>query len=114
MLAGAKKLGHKVGDAAFFDTVRIDVGDAAKVVAAGVAEGVNLRQLDASTVTVALDETTRLEDVDQLLRILNGGSAPGFSAESLASEVGCHPEKGKSMQAPGTCHFPADWACRKR
>jgi glycine dehydrogenase len=81
-------LGHTVGDAAFFDTVRIKVGDAAKVVAAGVAEGVNLRQLDASTITVALDETTRLEDVDQLLRILNGGSAPGFSAESLASEVG--------------------------
>lgn len=87
MTAGAKKLGHKVGDAAFFDTVRIEVGDAAKVVAAGAAKGVNLRQLDASTITVALDETTRLEDVDQLLRILNGGSAPGFSAESLASEV---------------------------
>ncbi|EIE25206.1 glycine dehydrogenase [Coccomyxa subellipsoidea C-169] len=87
LAAGAKKLGHSVGDAAFFDTVRIEVGDAAKFVAAAVVEGVNLRQLDASTITVALDETTRLEDVDQLLRILNGGSAPGFSAESLASEV---------------------------
>lgn len=85
--AGAKKLGHKVSDAAFFDTVRIEVGDAAKVVAAAAAEGVNLRQLDASTITVALDETTQLQDVDQLLAILNGGSAPGFSAESLAAEV---------------------------
>ena len=36
---------------------------------------------------MAFDETTRLEDVDQLLAILNGGSAPGFSAESLAAEV---------------------------
>lgn len=30
-------------------------------------------QLDASSVTVSLDETTTLADVDQLLSILNGG-----------------------------------------
>lgn len=76
-----------MGSAPFFDTVRISVGDAGKVVADAAAKGVNLRQLDASTITVALDETTRLEDVDELLAILNGGSAPGFSAESLAGEV---------------------------
>jgi hypothetical protein len=87
--AGAKKLGHTVGEAPFFDTVRISVGDAAKVVAAAAAEGVNLRKLDDGTITVSLDETTKLADVDQLLRILNGGSAPGFSAESLAPEVRC-------------------------
>ena len=85
--AGAAKLGHKVGAAPFFDTVRIDVGDAAAVLKTAVSRGVNLRQLDASTVTVALDETTRLEDVDELLAILNGGSPAGFSAESLAGQV---------------------------
>lgn len=85
--AGAKKIGHKVGEAPFFDTVRIEVGDAAAVVSRAAAEGVNLRQLDGSTVTISLDETTRLEDVDQLLRILAGGSDPGFTAESLASQV---------------------------
>ena len=76
-----------MGSAPFFDTIRIAVGDAAKVVADAAAKGVNLRQLDGSTITVALDETTRLEDIDELLAILNGGSAPGFSAESLAGEV---------------------------
>lgn len=86
-MAGAKKLGHNVGDKPFFDTVRIDVGDADKVISAAVAEGCNLRKLNSSTVTVSLDETTRIADIDQLLKIFNGGSPAGFSAESLASEV---------------------------
>jgi hypothetical protein len=85
--AGAKKLGLGVGSAPFFDTVRIEVGDARKVVAAAAAEGVNLRQLGDGAVTVSMDETTTLADVDQLLRILNGGAAPAFSAEALAPGV---------------------------
>jgi hypothetical protein len=76
-----------VSGAAFFDTVRINVGDAAKVVKAAAAQGVNLRQLDAACITVAIDETTTLADVDQLLAILNGGKAAGFTAESLAPGV---------------------------
>ena len=57
------------------------------MVAAAAAGGVNLRRLDGQTVTVALDETTELGDVDALLRLLNGGKEPGFSAASLAEEV---------------------------
>lgn len=89
VFVGAKKLGHQVGDKPFFDTVRINVGDADKIIQAAVQEGCNLRKLDSSTVCISLDETTRIEDIDQLLQILNGGSPAGFSAESLASEV-CH------------------------
>ena len=37
--------------------------------------------------TVSLDETTTLADIDQLLAILAGGRDPGFSAESLAPSV---------------------------
>ncbi len=85
--AGAKRLGHTVGEAPFFDTVRIDVGDARAVVAAAAARGANLRQLDASTVTISVDETTSLADIDVLLEVLAGGKAPGFTAESLAPQV---------------------------
>ena len=76
-----------MGGAAFFDTVRINVGDASKVVKAAAAQGVNLRQLDAACITVSIDETTSLADVDQLLAILNGGKPAGFTAESLAPNV---------------------------
>ncbi|CAL5222662.1 g5059 [Coccomyxa viridis] len=104
LAVGAKKLGHKVGDLPFFDTVRIDVGDADKIVQAAVAEGCNLRKLDGSTITVSLDETTRVEDIDQLFKILNGGSAADFSAESLASEaespVGSFKRSTPYLQSP--------------
>lgn len=77
----------ETGSAPFFDTVRITVPDAGAAVAAAAAGGANLRRLDDRTVTVALDETTELADVDELLRLLNGGKDPGFSAASLADEV---------------------------
>ena len=57
--AGAAKLGHKVAGGPFFDTVRVNVGDAAKLVQQAESQGINLRQLDSSCVTVAFDETTR-------------------------------------------------------
>ena len=41
-------------------------------------------------VTIAFDETTTIGDVDALLAVLNGGSAPDFTAESLASSVRAH------------------------
>jgi hypothetical protein len=84
---GAAKLGHQAPSAPFFDTVTLDVSDAGKVCSAAVAAGYNLRQLDASRVSVAFDETTTIADVDALLAVLNGGSAPDFTAESLASSV---------------------------
>lgn len=71
----------------FFDTVRIDVGDAEKVVQQGLQAGVNLRKLDSSCVSIALDETTMIEDVDTLFSVLNGGSKPDFDVASLAEQV---------------------------
>lgn len=87
LAAGAAKLGHSVPSTPFFDTIAIGVGDAKKVMDAALAAGINLRQLDASTVGVSLDETTTLADVDQLLAVLAGGSDPGFTSESLAPSV---------------------------
>lgn len=55
--AGAAKLGLGVPKTGFFDTVRVTVPDAAAVSAAAVAAGMNLRQLNGTTVTVAFDET---------------------------------------------------------
>lgn len=36
-------------------------------------QGVNLRLLDNNHVTISLDETTSIEDVNHLLFVLNGG-----------------------------------------
>lgn len=82
---GARKAGHKVGDAPFFDTVCIDVGDSAAVVSRAAAEGINLRALNGTHVTVAVDETTTLEDLDALLCVLCGAISP--LAAELAEAV---------------------------
>ena len=90
-ISGARRIGHKVSPDPFFDTVRVDVGDSEKVMQAALKASVNLRQIDGSTVSIALDETTMLEDVDTLFSVLNGGSKPDFDALSLAEKVlvGC-------------------------
>ena len=80
-------MGHKVAETPFFDTVRIDVGDADKAVAEALKADMNLRKLDKSTVTVAFDETTTVEDVDTLFSVLNGGKKPDFDALALAEKV---------------------------
>lgn len=102
---GAEKLGHSVArDAPFFDTICINVGDSAAACRTAVEHGINLRPLDASRVTVAIDETTTLEDVDALFAVLNGGKAASFSAESLAAsveaDVGAFKRTSTFMQHP--------------
>jgi glycine dehydrogenase len=65
-LAGAlRSAGLAVADVPFFDTVTVTVpGDAAGVVARALAQGVNVRLVDADTVAVACDETTSAVHVD--------------------------------------------------
>ena len=88
LAVGAAKLGLQVPATPFFDTVKIVApGKAQQLAAAAVKEGCNLRVLDANTVTISVDETTSLGDVDQLLRILALGKAVPFTAESLASHA---------------------------
>ena len=53
----------------FFDTVCVDLIDAAAVKAAADKRKVNLRYVDADTVCVSFDETKTLEDVATLLEI---------------------------------------------
>jgi glycine dehydrogenase len=90
--SGANKLGLKTFPAPYFDTVKIGVpGNAAKLVAAAEAEQCNIRMLDANTITLSLDETTSVEDVDQLLRILAQGKSVPFTAASLAPQAGVVP-----------------------
>ncbi|MBT9460470.1 MAG: aminomethyl-transferring glycine dehydrogenase [Rugosibacter sp.] len=57
---------------AFFDTIQIKVGvgDTVRIHADAVANGYNLRAVDATTLAISLDETTTRADVAALLRIL--------------------------------------------
>ncbi|MBU6260249.1 MAG: aminomethyl-transferring glycine dehydrogenase [Burkholderiales bacterium] len=64
---GLQALGHKVITAHAFDTLTVDVGDAADaIVARALAGGANLRRVAPQLVGIALDETTTRDDLRAL------------------------------------------------
>ncbi len=67
---------------AWFDTITIDNVDSGTVLAAAADRGINLRALSASSVGIALDETTTLEVVSTVASIFG---APPISTEALTS-----------------------------
>jgi glycine dehydrogenase len=102
--AGMEKMGHVVKNSTFFDTVTVEVGDAKAVVDAALAKGINIRQINDSTVSVAMDETTTISDIDALFGAFSKGGSAGFTAESLAPAVttkyGDFERTSKFMQHP--------------
>ncbi len=81
LAAGLKQAGVAVVNASFFDTLTINVADAAKVHAAAVAAGYNLRKISATQVGVSLDETSTREDIAAIWQVF------GVSADFAALEA---------------------------
>ena len=101
------KLGHALLNAAYFDTVAVQLkGYTSKeIVAVAEKHGVNLRVLDKDTLGVALDETTDLADVELLVRIFNAGLKLPFKLEDLHAHVeaagfGGHARTSRFLTAP--------------
>jgi len=87
LAVGLRKLGWNVADGPFFDTVRVNLGAtrAAEIVRLAEAREINLRVLDAHTVTISLDETT--DDLAALFAVFHGGNDAGFDLAELAAEA---------------------------
>ncbi len=75
--AGLRQLGWDVGDAPFFDTLRVratpEVGSA--LLDRAELAGINLRAFEDGSVGISVDETTTVEDVAALLAIFADGRA---------------------------------------
>jgi glycine dehydrogenase len=90
LAAGLKRLGYSVGDAPFFDTLRVGVKDEAAaeaIHARAVAAGMNLRRCEGAVVGVALDEATAAVDLDRLLAVFAGEAAEAPTAVGLVDEI---------------------------
>jgi glycine dehydrogenase len=82
---GLTKLGFKQTNAAYFDTIAINTGaDTDGLIERALEAEINLRKFDDNTVTIAFDETTTLEDVDDLLAVFADAKV-AFNAASLDS-----------------------------
>lgn len=73
---GLKQLGYNIANKYFFDTLRVDLGNLSvkDILAACKLKKINLRLFSNSSVGISLDETTTIEDVEDLLSIFAGNS----------------------------------------
>lgn len=84
-----EKLGYNIAPEPFFDTLRVDVGEgnASEILSRAIAYQINLRQIDASTVGVSLDETVSSDDLVALFKVFAGNETPHFTPEDLITKI---------------------------
>ena len=79
--------GHRVVNANYFDTLEIEVADAASIIAKAEAKKINLRYLDATHVGLSLDEATDAPLISDLMEIFGAGGAAAPAASIPQSFV---------------------------
>jgi glycine dehydrogenase len=86
---GLARLGVRPKHASYFDTLRLELDPAQvdRALARARERKMNLRRIDARSIGISLDETTRVEDVQALWAVFAGERAVDFSPETLGSEV---------------------------
>ncbi|WP_017324431.1 aminomethyl-transferring glycine dehydrogenase [Synechococcus sp. PCC 7336] len=84
--AGVQQLGYAIASSSVFDTVQVQLGNVpvGEIVAAAAERRINLRQMGDRAICVSLDETSSVEDLEDLLAIFALGQQPVPSAIDLA------------------------------
>lgn len=80
---GLAKLGTPAVKSTFFDTLTVKTDKLAAIMTQAENLGMNFRKVDDSTLGISLNETTTLEDVEQIWAAFNGGKPAGFTAQSV-------------------------------
>ncbi len=91
---GLRRLGFAVETQAFFDTVTVKApGKAAEIADRAEALGVNLRRRDADRLGLAVDETTRRENVETVWRAFAADAGKRLAIDEIDAELGeCLPK----------------------
>ncbi|MGB8169016.1 MAG: aminomethyl-transferring glycine dehydrogenase [Chthoniobacteraceae bacterium] len=89
LATGLRQLGFIVGNAPFFDTVRVQLDPIHRdeLLRRALDQGINLRAVGETSILIALDETIDREQIRILFRVFHGGADPGLSVEGLSREV---------------------------
>ena len=91
--------GGAVGVKDYFDTIAVHPPagvDVDAVLSTGHALGINLRKLDATTLTIAMDETTSAADLDLVFKAFpSAATCPSRRRRSPAA-TGCLPSRRRS------------------
>lgn len=86
---GLKRLGYAIASEPFFDTLRVELTSKSRseILAAANNRKINLRTFDETAVGISVDETTTVQDLQNLWQIFAGGEELPFTVEELAAEV---------------------------
>jgi glycine dehydrogenase len=113
LAAGLRRLGEDVGDEPFFDTLRVTPsrGGAEAVLAAAYERGINLRPylverpdgglVSDGSLGIALDETSCIDDVIDILESFSPDAALPFRFSELVEETEQQPLLPEAMQRHG-------------
>jgi pentatricopeptide repeat protein len=84
---------------AMFDEMqqRVTCSDAPTIAKEAVKNEMNLRVVDANTITVAFDETSTLEDVD---KVFNNSKSASFTVESISLKVSSSIPSSLARESP--------------
>ena len=82
-----QKLGYVTDTTSCFDTLRIVTGQAERLWVEAEEYDINLRLIDRQTLGITLDETTTLQDVDQLVTLFAHGEDLKFVLKDLIPTV---------------------------
>ena len=90
LAAGLAAAGREVVTAAFFDTITVRVPGEAEALADRARDaGFNVRRVDGDHIGLSLDETTRREDVQGVIRALTGDAGGGErSGDGVGADAG--------------------------
>jgi glycine dehydrogenase len=87
LAAGLERLGCRIVNEGFFDTLTVEVKESAAVHRIAEPRQINLRRVDATHVGISLDEATSEAEVDVLLRLFNSDAVPAFRCTDLAPRL---------------------------
>ena len=89
LASGLQMLGHTLRYDAFFDTLRVDLEghSQADVKTAAATREINLRYYDDGSVGIALDETVRADDLDDLFAIFRPAGAAPLYVETVSETL---------------------------
>ncbi len=88
LAAGLEKLGFSILSKPYFDTIRVELQKitSAEVIHLAEEKGINLRSISQHVMSIALDETVTIKDVQDILLVFNENRPLHFSIEDLAKK----------------------------
>ncbi|ELS05542.1 glycine dehydrogenase, decarboxylating [Xenococcus sp. PCC 7305] len=85
LAAGLIKLGYKIANPSFFDTLKVEASNAQDLVKLAANQRINLRLIDENAVGISLDETTSEDDLVDIWRVFAGKNELPFKLQDVVS-----------------------------